>query len=113
MKPVTVYTTQTCPHCRTAKEFLKQQNIHFIEKDVNTDAQARSEMMRRKVNGVPFFTIGEDLIVGFDRARIMVLVDHRLVECPSCRTRMRVPTDKGTIRVTCPNCSQVFQTNPK
>lgn len=113
MKNVTVFTTKTCPHCRTAKEFLKQQNIYFVEKDVNVDAQARAEMMRRNVTGVPAVLIGDDIVIGLDRGKILSLVDHRLVSCESCKTGLRVPINKGKIKVTCPKCGHSFESEPR
>lgn len=91
-----------------AKEFLSQQKIHFIEKDVNKDPQAARELQKRNISGVPTFLIGEDVIVGFDKGRILELVDHRLTECTQCGQKMRVPVGKGEIAVKCPKCSNQF-----
>ena len=110
MKDVTLYSTQTCPHCKTAKTFLKENHIRFVEKDVNKDAAAQKEMTRRKISGVPTFIIGEDVVVGLDKAKILELVDHRVVACPSCQAKLRVPTDKGKITVRCPKCKNSFET---
>lgn len=104
MKNVTVFTTKTWPHCKTAKEFLSRSKIHFIERDINVDVEARNELARRKISGVPTFFIGDDVVVGLDKAKILKLVDHRLVECPNCHTKLRVPTSKGQISVSCPKC---------
>lgn len=95
-----------------AKEFLSQNKIHFVEKDINVDDQARSELMRRNISGVPAFLIGEDVLVGLDRAKILQLVDHRVIECEKCQTKMRVPLGKGTIKVTCPKCTHTFNVTP-
>ena len=104
MKDVTVLTTNTCPYCKTAKEFLHQNKIHFVEKDVNMDPQARYEMTSRNITGVPVFLIGTDVVVGLDQSKILQLVDHRLVNCPNCNTAIRVPTNAGRIRARCPKC---------
>ncbi len=45
MKRVTIYTTPTCPHCRTAKDYLTAQDIDFDEKDISKDIYARDEMV--------------------------------------------------------------------
>ncbi|OPX88001.1 MAG: hypothetical protein A4E53_02158 [Pelotomaculum sp. PtaB.Bin104] len=84
-----------------------------MEKDINVDEQARSELIKRNVRGVPAFLIGDDIVVGFDPAKILKLVDHRLIECEKCRTKMRVPIDKGTLKVTCPNCKHTFEVTPR
>ena len=65
-------------------------------------------MIRRNVRGVPSFLIGDDLIVGFDKTKILELVDHRVMECAECKTRMRVPINKGSIQVACPKCKYSF-----
>lgn len=104
MKDVTVLTSSTCGYCKMAKEFLNQNKIHFIEKDVNLDPQARYEMTSRNITGVPTFIIGNDVVVGFNKMRILQLVDHRLVNCPDCNTAVRVPTNAGKIRARCPKC---------
>lgn len=104
MKDVTVITTNTCPYCKMAKDFLRQNKIHFVEKDANTDPQARQEMANRRIAGVPAFIIGNDVVVGLDKTKILQLVDHRLVNCPNCNTAIRVPTNAGKIRAKCPKC---------
>lgn len=42
-KRVTVYTTQTCPHCARAKDLLKRKGIPFQEIDVTDDPAKRKE----------------------------------------------------------------------
>ena len=95
-----------------AKEFLSQNRIHFVEKDINLDAEARGELARRNISGVPTFLIGDDVVVGLDKAKILELVDHRLVACEKCHTKLRVPTKKGALDVTCPKCKHVFRWKP-
>ena len=104
MKDVIVLTTNTCPYCKMAKEFLIQNRIHFTEKDVNTDPQARQEMTSRNITGVPTFIIGKDVVVGLDKKKVLELVDHRIVKCPNCSTTIRVPTSEGKISARCPKC---------
>lgn len=95
-----------------AKEFLSQHKIYFVEKDINVDEQARAELIRRNISGVPTFLIGDDVVVGLDKAKILELVDHRVIECEKCHTKMRVPLDKGLIKVTCPECAHSFEITP-
>ncbi|HNZ40320.1 MAG TPA: hypothetical protein PKJ65_00365 [Clostridia bacterium] len=33
---------------------------------------------------------------------------HRYYKCPKCKTEVRVPKNKGKIRITCPKCSEQF-----
>ncbi len=91
-----------------AKEFLSQNRIHFVEKNISLDSQARAELQSRNISGVPAFLIGEEVVVGLDKEKILKLVDHRVIQCEKCKKRMRVPIKKGMIEVTCPKCAQVF-----
>lgn len=96
-----------------AKEFLSKNQIHYEEKDVNVDAEARSQFMSLKLRGVPAFLIGDEVVVGLDTERILELVDHRLVLCEACGTKMRVPINKGIIAATCPKCGHSQTADPK
>ena len=42
---VVVYTTNTCPYCRAAKEFLKSKNVVFREVDVSRDDAMRDKLV--------------------------------------------------------------------
>ena len=111
MKDVVLLTTQTCPHCKTAKEFLKQNHIQFTQKDINSDPQARNELIKRNIKGVPTILIGDEAVVGLDTQKILQLVDHRVSTCPNCGTKLRVPTNKGKISLRCPKCKESFSPN--
>lgn len=64
--------------------------------------------MKMGATGVPTFLIGDDVIVGLDRNRVLGLVDHQLISCEKCGTKLRVPKDKGTLKVTCSKCQNKF-----
>ena len=70
MSKVVVYTSNTCPYCTMAKDYLNEKGIEFEEKNVQNDAAARDELISMGYTGVPVLVIGEEEIVGFDRARI-------------------------------------------
>ena len=70
MSEVKVYTSSTCPYCTMAKDYLKEKGIEYNEKNAQTDAAARDELISMGYTGVPVLVIGEEEIVGFDRARI-------------------------------------------
>lgn len=89
--------------------YLRNQGYQFEEKDINKDIDARNEMAKRGVRGVPAFLIGDELVEGLDKAKIERLIDYSVISCPKCNTRLRVPKDKGKIKVTCPKCSEEFQ----
>ena len=104
-----MFTTQTLPHFKTAKVYLRDQGYAFEEKDVNNDSAARNEMAKRGIRGVPAFLIGDQMVEGLDRAKIERLIDYKVINCPDCNSRLRVPKDKGKIKVKCPKCNHEFQ----
>lgn len=68
MKPVEIYTTQTCPYCAAAKRLLAQKGVTFTEIDVSRDPTLRDTMTRR-ANGsrtVPQIFIGGQHVGGCD-----------------------------------------------
>jgi len=47
MAKVEIYTTKTCPFCRTAKQLLNEKNVSFDEIDVTSDPVGRQAMTER------------------------------------------------------------------
>lgn len=75
MGKVTIYTTPTCVYCKMAKEFFKENNISYEEKDVATDAKAREKMIEQsRQMGVPVIDIDGNIVVGFDKKRLSELL---------------------------------------
>ena len=70
MKEVIVYSTRTWPHCPTAKNYLANKGVSFVEKDIKADSAARKELMALGSMSVPTIKIGDEVIVGFDQAKI-------------------------------------------
>jgi len=66
-------------------------------------------MMQYKMNGVPSFYIDGDIIVGFDKNKLLSHIDFKLFTCPKCDSKMRVPKDKGTILLTCKGCQTKYK----
>ena len=68
---VKVYSTQTCPWCDKAKDYLKGKGVAFDVVDVGADRAAAMEMVKKtKQMGVPVVQIGERYIVGYDTKAI-------------------------------------------
>jgi glutaredoxin 3 len=64
-KPVTIYTTRSCPHCARAKDLLKRKGISFQEIDVTEDKEKRDEAEERYGwMTVPIIIIGDHCIGG-------------------------------------------------
>lgn len=72
---VAIYTTPTCHFCHAAKDFFTEYKVSFTEHDVARDLLKRKEMIEKSGQmGVPVITIGEQLVVGFDQARLKELL---------------------------------------
>ena len=76
MDKAIIYTSSTCPYCTMAKDYFNEKGVNFEEKNVQTDATAREELMAKGYTGVPVIIIGEEEIVGFDKARLEKLLDQ-------------------------------------
>ncbi|MBN2287417.1 MAG: glutaredoxin family protein [Tissierellales bacterium] len=74
MANVIVYSSNTCPHCVTAKDYLKSKGVDFTEKNVSTDLEARKELMGMGFMGVPIIMIDGQIVEGFNRAKIDELI---------------------------------------
>lgn len=71
MSKVIVYSTPTCGYCKLAKEYFKQNNVEFEEKDVTVDLEAREHMIQKSGQlGVPVIEIGDEMIIGFDKGKL-------------------------------------------
>lgn len=68
---VLVFTTPTCPWCKRAKSYLRENKVPFREIDVSRDQQAARDLVRRTGQmGVPVIQIDGRSIVGFDKPQI-------------------------------------------
>lgn len=68
---IKVYSTNSCPWCVRAKEYLKSINVDFVDADVSNDLDARKEMFEISgQGGVPVLNINGTVIVGFDKNAI-------------------------------------------
>ena len=77
MSDVIVYSSNTCPYCTLAKNYLEEKGVAFVEKNVQTDKDARAELMAMGHMGVPVLVIDGEQIVGFDKDRLETILDKR------------------------------------
>ncbi len=74
-KEVVIYSTPTCHFCQLAKEFFNNNNIEYTDYDVQADPAKGQEMVQRTgQRSVPMIFIGEELVMGFDEAKIRELL---------------------------------------
>jgi len=78
---VVVYTTPTCPHCNTLKNYLKERKVQFRDIDVPRDQQIAQDMVKRSgQQGVPQIDINGRLIVGFNKPKIDELLEKKIID---------------------------------
>ena len=78
---VVIYLTSWCGWCKTAKRFLKERNIPYIEKNFS-DPKEYQELVKiaerlnykGKLNAVPLFIVKNTIIVGFNPKEILCLL---------------------------------------
>jgi len=74
-KIIKVYSTQTCPYCHIAKDFLKENKIKFEDIDVSENEEKANEMIEKSGQmGVPVIDIDGEIIIGFDKEKIKKLL---------------------------------------
>ena len=56
------------------KEFLSQNNIEFTERNVAADETALAELEKLGYLTTPVTVVGEDVVVGFNLARLQSLL---------------------------------------
>lgn len=75
MPKVEIYSTPTCHYCSMAKDFFKSHNVEYVDYDVQSDEVRRNEMVEKTGQmGVPVIYIDDQLVIGFDKAKLMELL---------------------------------------
>ena len=68
--PVKLYTTEWCPYCKKATQFLDNHNINYIKVDIEKDPVALKEFESLNGDSLPVVIISDGLIRGFNQAAI-------------------------------------------
>ena len=75
MATVKIYSTPTCPWCKKAKEYFKENNVKFEYINVAEDKEKAQEMVEKSGQmGVPVTDIDGEIIIGFDQDKIKELL---------------------------------------
>ncbi|QCJ42912.1 glutaredoxin family protein [Bacillus sp. S3] len=74
MKKVIIYSQETCPPCHAEKQWLKENGIEFVEKDIRKNDQYLQELIELGAAATPATIIKdedrEEIIMGFDQAKL-------------------------------------------
>ncbi len=71
MAKVTIYSTATCPWCKTAKKFFDDNGVQYEDKDVGSDLAARQDMITKSGQmAVPVIDVDGRIIIGYDEPQL-------------------------------------------
>ncbi|MBP1926994.1 glutaredoxin-like YruB-family protein [Sedimentibacter acidaminivorans] len=70
MPKIKIYTSNTCSHCSAAKEYLKEKELSYEERNVSTDPSAKKELIGMGYMGVPIIMVDDDVIEGFNKNKL-------------------------------------------
>ncbi|MGI8513441.1 MAG: glutaredoxin family protein [Solirubrobacteraceae bacterium] len=70
MSKITVYTTQPCAHCATAKAILQARGVSYAEVNLSKDPVGRAELAQRTgLMTFPQIVVGEQTLGGLNELR--------------------------------------------
>jgi len=76
MSKVKVFSTPSCPYCELLKQFLKDKGVEFEAIDVSQDEESQNYIMEKTGKiAVPVTEIDGQIVVSFDKAKIMELLN--------------------------------------
>ena len=62
---IVLFSTQSCPYCRKARNYFKQQQLPFCERDIQQSTRDHELFKRLGGRGVPLVVIGDETIKGY------------------------------------------------
>jgi glutaredoxin len=80
---VILYATAWCPACRSAREYMRENGIPFVEKDIEKDQSAATELLEKarragiSATGVPVLDVRGTLMQGFNPERLRALLGDK------------------------------------
>lgn len=70
-----VFSAPWCAACKQVKQFLKQQNIPFEEKDIDADKDAYDTLARLELRSIPVVYLDDNnYVVGANPQKILELL---------------------------------------
>lgn len=75
---ITVYSTRTCGYCHALKQYLTSKDIKYEEVKVDEIPNGAEVLIEKSGQlGVPVVDIDGDVVVGFDRPTIDMLLSKK------------------------------------
>ena len=68
---VKVYSSPTCKFCTMVRDLIEGKGVSVEVVDITQDEDAMSFLKEKGIMGVPVTEVGNQLIVGYDRKKIL------------------------------------------
>jgi len=68
---VVLYATSWCPYCEKTRVFFRENNIYYIEYDIEQSQQARKQFEMLNGKGIPLVVAEGKIIRGFNTDAIL------------------------------------------
>ncbi|WP_409305515.1 glutaredoxin family protein [Peribacillus sp. SCS-155] len=76
---IILYSTNTCPYCVQAKNFLEEQGLEYTEVNVQENYQAAERLVQETGQlGVPQIQINSNWVLGFDPQAILTFARQQI-----------------------------------
>ena len=74
---IIIYSTDSCPYCSITKNYLRTKGIKFEDVNVGRDQKRAQEMIQKSGQmGVPVIDFDGEIIVGFNKYKIDVMLNQ-------------------------------------
>ena len=77
MNKIEVFSSDTCKYCVELKDYLKENNVEYIEYNISRDEEARRNLIKLGYMSVPVTLINGNHVLGFDKLRIRQLLNGK------------------------------------
>ncbi len=74
---VVLYATSWCGYCEKTRKLLKENNIDYIELDIEASSEAKQEFDSLDGNGIPLVLIKGRVIEGYAPKAVLKLVNTK------------------------------------
>ena len=77
MNKVEIFSSDTCKYCVELKDYLKENNVEYIDYNISIDEEARRNLIKLGYMSVPVTLINGNHVLGFDKLRIRQLLNGK------------------------------------
>ncbi len=71
---VVLYATAWCGYCAKTRELLADLGVEYLEYDIERSEEGRRQFEALRGRGVPVLKVGEQVVYGYDRERMVKLL---------------------------------------